>query len=1098
MRNWVLLTALVCLLCTSIFAQENNPLINSGEIIKEGIKLHDAGKFKDAIALYKKVSRNDTNYVYALYELALSYGADSQHLESIKVCEEAFRQDFDHERHPELYTQYGSMIDDAGNPDKALLVFDTAINKYPSVARLLLNKGVTLMKLNRLKEAEAIFQKAIVIDPYSASSHYRLGQVAVAQGKIVPGFMSFVGYLIMNPSGGYYGNAINYLSSIASGKDMEKVLQERTSADIDQSIQDIEEIILSKIALNKSYKPILQLDDPISRQIQVLSEKMEYDPQSKDFYVQYYTPMFQKILKEKNFEGFINYIFSNVQIEQIQNYNKKNKKELQAAINSLSEYFSELRATREIIFAKRKDVKNRFLYENNRLSGKGVIKDDGKTYMGAWEFYYTDGNLMSKGNFNDRGEKEGPWEYYYFNGKMQIKQQLKNDKLFGESVKYYPNGNINSQFLYDNDEAEGAGYLYYESGVPRVILNYKKGLRHGVRKEYYDDGMLKSVETYSGDTLHGLYQTYYQNGQLDVTATYERGLINGPVKSYHTNGQLAFEGSYLKNNMNGAWKRFHDNGNPKSIENYVNGKAEGEYLEYHENGKPYLKQVFKKGEIIGEVNYQSENGKTFSTYVFDDGRLKSARYYDSTGKEIFSGDLKSKKLDLTMYDAYGTKLSQRVYNEKSIQVGTTTLFYPSGAISETNPYVDGEISGVSTSYHENGQKSAETHFDKGTMSGYHKKFTVNGIVQKEGWYQDGLMEGVWIYRDNMGRLQNKINSVNDYMHGYKEDYAPDGKKLAEIKYKEGIITEYRQFDSLGKVIQFISFPTASGRFSYKHWNGQTAAEVQMVKGHFEGAYPSYYFDGSPSVVQYYTRGAQDSVYKSFYYGGSVQMEGKFKDGRKEGIWKAYHENGKPYSVEEYKLDEIDGKATYYFYDGQKELERTYKEGLREGWSYKYALDGKLAYALLYRHGLQIGYSYHDKNGQLVPMIPIQKQTASVKTFYDNGKPSAEFQLLNGKVNGIDKLYHSNGQLWMESTDVIGMTNGLLKEYHPNGKLKKEITYYFGNQEGPFKELDQNGILIREGTFVNGDYHGTLKYYLPTGKLKEQHEYYYGTLLSVKK
>src|SRR5262249_35809447 len=73
-------TILTGLLCSFLLpAQENNPLINSGEIIKEAVKLHDEGKYKEAISLYKKINRSDTNYVFAMYELALSYSADSQY-----------------------------------------------------------------------------------------------------------------------------------------------------------------------------------------------------------------------------------------------------------------------------------------------------------------------------------------------------------------------------------------------------------------------------------------------------------------------------------------------------------------------------------------------------------------------------------------------------------------------------------------------------------------------------------------------------------------------------------------------------------------------------------------------------------------------------------------------------------------------------------------------------------------------------------------------------------------------------------------------------------------------------------------------------------
>ena len=67
-----LITTLLCLFSILLYAQENNPLINSGELITKGISLHDEGKYKESIDLYKKISRGDTNYYRAIYELAYS------------------------------------------------------------------------------------------------------------------------------------------------------------------------------------------------------------------------------------------------------------------------------------------------------------------------------------------------------------------------------------------------------------------------------------------------------------------------------------------------------------------------------------------------------------------------------------------------------------------------------------------------------------------------------------------------------------------------------------------------------------------------------------------------------------------------------------------------------------------------------------------------------------------------------------------------------------------------------------------------------------------------------------------------------------------
>ncbi len=84
----IILSFLLCLFhFLSLTGQENNPLINSGKLIEEGVSLHDKGEYKKAIELYGKITRGDTNYYRALYEMAYSQVSDSQYTAAIHTCE---------------------------------------------------------------------------------------------------------------------------------------------------------------------------------------------------------------------------------------------------------------------------------------------------------------------------------------------------------------------------------------------------------------------------------------------------------------------------------------------------------------------------------------------------------------------------------------------------------------------------------------------------------------------------------------------------------------------------------------------------------------------------------------------------------------------------------------------------------------------------------------------------------------------------------------------------------------------------------------------------------------------------------------------------
>jgi tetratricopeptide (TPR) repeat protein len=199
---------------TTTFAQKTG-LINSGEILKQGAVLHDSSEYKKALQLYDKISRSDTNYVRCLYEKALTSESDSQYVKAINYCREGLALKEQREFEPDLYTIYGCTLSDMKEYDQAIKVFDQAIAKYPHTALLYFNKGIALIGQNRYPDAELMFQKTLIVNPYLYSAHYQLALAAIQQGKLIPAFLGCVGYLLMSPQGRYFSKSINMLTQIS-------------------------------------------------------------------------------------------------------------------------------------------------------------------------------------------------------------------------------------------------------------------------------------------------------------------------------------------------------------------------------------------------------------------------------------------------------------------------------------------------------------------------------------------------------------------------------------------------------------------------------------------------------------------------------------------------------------------------------------------------------------------------------------------------------------------------------------------------------------------------------------------------------------------
>lgn len=50
--------------------------------------------------------------------------------------------------------------------------------------------------------------------------------------------------------------------------------------------------------------------------------------------------------------------------------------------------------------------------------------------------YWENGNLKTKGQLNENGQKEGKWKFYYKGGQIRAEGQYKDDKRLGV-WKYY-------------------------------------------------------------------------------------------------------------------------------------------------------------------------------------------------------------------------------------------------------------------------------------------------------------------------------------------------------------------------------------------------------------------------------------------------------------------------------------------------------------------------------------------------------------------------------------------------------------------------------------------------------------------------------------
>jgi hypothetical protein len=71
---------------------------------------------------------------------------------------------------------------------------------------------------------------------------------------------------------------------------------------------------------------------------------------------------------------------------------------------------------------------------------------------------------------------------------------------------------------------------------------------------------------------------------------------------------------------------------------------------------------------------------------------------------------------------------------------------------------------------------------------------------------------------------------------------------------------------------------------------------------------------------------------------------------------------------------------------------------------------------------------------------VDSETSSIKEYFPDGVLKFEGTLVNGKLNGMGKLYNNNGKIANEGTWISGKKSGLFKYYEPDGRLTKIIEF----------------------------------------------------------
>jgi len=1085
MRSTVLLFIILFYSCASVFAQdENTLLINSGEIITNGLQAHEKGDYKTAIDYYKQVTRNDTNYVVALAELAVSYSADSQFAEVVKVSLEALK---DPQGREYLFYNYlGSAYDGLKQTDKAIQAFQKGLTFAPYDYSLWFNLGVTYEGMKDMDKTYFAYKKALQYNPFHPGSLNRLGKMELAKGNTVTAMLSFYMSLISNPTSKYVISNVTELNNISLVKlDVNNGSSSRKS----DNFYDIELLISSKIALSTKFKNETKIADAVINQTQMVIDRLQYNTSDTGYYMKNYVPFFVQIRDEKKFPVLIYRAFSGLNSEKIQAAIKKNEKQIEAFRKWIFEYFDQKRSEQIINLNGSPKATTFDYYRSNRVMSIGNFnypKAIDRFQIGKWVYFYENGYKEAEGEFNQSGKKEGEWRHYYYNGILKNVFHYTNGILNGTFEEYFENGQLNTTCNVVDDKAEGLVKIYNEVGSLRIDKNMKNSLQDGITKEYYSNGNIEGEYKLVEDMFQGEQVVYYSNGKVKRRTTYLNNKKNGESLEYYDSGNLKSKGSYKDGQMVGVWLTYYENKTILDSGAYNTlGAPIGTWVMYHDNGKLERNATYDiKGKKHGNFKEYDTDGKLFCSYVYAEGRITEYAFYNKTGAVVQSAKEKGGTLAYKGYYPDGKTLSHEGIYKNGLEEGEWKTYNQNNYLEGKYKYEKGNLNGLSTEYYSSGVIKSEIMYKDGSADGLYKLYYSNKQLNEIGNYVDGVKQGYWIGYWPNGKKSFEYYYLNGERDKYNTDYTVRGIKETEDYLEFGFLKQTIIFDTLGNALSTSKFVRGNGELKYIYPNGKIRTQSTFKNGMIEGTASYYYSNGKLEEKVAYVKGEKTGSVMAYDQDGKLTVTGTYKNNLREGKWTYYYPSGIVETVGFYKKGEKDSLWTNYFENGNKSDDAYWSDGLPDGNTTFYSPDipNAVIFVRKFVKNYVVNYSYPGKDGKLVQPIPVLNETVDYKAYYPSGLPSIQFSIVAGMRQGRFIKYYSSGQKYQECTYVTAEREGHVFEFYPSGSVKTDDNYFYDEKNGICKSYYANGTVKSIEQYVYGVLNGTATYFDQSGKL----------------
>lgn len=166
--------------------------------IKEGIALHEQGRYDDAIERYNEALKLNPDNVIAIYETAYSYSRKGDAKKTIEVAARGTQ--YQSPVLAPLYVMIGSALESTGDPQGAIDVFKKGLEVAPAAGTLHHSLAVTYSTaLKDRSAAKSALKQGAFADPNHPGIQIFLARTFAQEDLKTPALLAATRFLVLEP-----------------------------------------------------------------------------------------------------------------------------------------------------------------------------------------------------------------------------------------------------------------------------------------------------------------------------------------------------------------------------------------------------------------------------------------------------------------------------------------------------------------------------------------------------------------------------------------------------------------------------------------------------------------------------------------------------------------------------------------------------------------------------------------------------------------------------------------------------------------------------------------------------------------------------------